>query len=256
MRPHSQKYTTMKNKLSEIIGNKYREVAEMKKNRNFRASIMKPSAGDISIIAEIKLASPSAGRLGNEEMGVKQAKEYELGGADAISVVVDKRYFGGSYELLKRIKQTVNLPILAKDFIIDPFQIYEAKIYGADAVLLMVKILNNNRLVKFIKLTAELGMEPVVEVQNALELKVARRTDTRIIAVNARDLTTFKVDIDRACSLLQRIPKKYVSLGFSGVRGRREVEKYKEAGAKAILVGTSLMKTDNIKGFLMSLRES
>ena len=244
----------MKITLDKIITNKIQEIVEKKKVRGFLNAIKIPKAGDISIIAEIKLASPSAGKLGDKEMGVRRAKKYESGGADAVSVVVDKKYFGGSYELLKRIKHTVSLPILTKDFIIDPYQICEAKVNGADAVLLIVKILKKNQLVQYIKLISELGMEPVVEVETEEELKVAVNTDARIIAVNARDLATFKVDIGKACELIKDIPKKFVSLGFSGVFDRRGIRNYKDAGATGVLVGTSLMKTNNIKGFLMSLR--
>lgn len=244
------------NKLTEILENKINEVARKKKKRDFLGSIVKPKIGDISLIAEIKLASPSTGRLGNVMDIEKKAQDYETSFADAISVVVDKKYFDGELEFIGKIKNVVSLPVLAKDFIIDPYQIYEAKLCGADAILLIAKILTKNKLQQFVKHCFDTGLEPVVEVNNIKELEKALNTGSRIIAVNARDLSTFRVDVDRACQLIKDMPRKFVSLGFSGVLGRNEVEQYKKAGAKGVLVGTSLMKSKNIREFLMSLRGS
>lgn len=244
----------MKNKLDEIIENKYKEVEMKKQKRDFLRSITNPKIGDISIIAEIKLASPSSGRLADETSILDRVIEYERGGSDAISIVVDKKYFGGELEFIKQIKNVVSLPILAKDFIIDPYQIYELKAFGADAILLIAKIVSVKKLVQFVKLAKEMNMEPVVEVQTRQELNNALKTDTKIIAVNARNLDSFEVDVDKACGVLKLIPQKYTTLGFSGVISRSEVEKYKNAGVKGVLVGTSLMKTNDIRGFLMSLR--
>lgn len=244
----------MKITLNEILRNKLREVEHKKKTRDFFRSMINPKAGNVSIIAEIKLASPSAGKLGDANDIGKKVKDYEKGGADAISIVVDKKYFGGKMDFIKQIEDAVFLPILAKDFVIDPYQIYEMKIYGADAILLIAKILSRKQLKEFVDLAFELGLEPVVEVQNKKELENAIYTQTRIIAVNARDLTTFEVDIGKACKLIKNIPKKFVSLGFSGVSGIKEVEKYKKSGAKGILVGTGLMKSNNIRKLLKELK--
>ncbi len=234
----------MKIRLEEIITNKFREISQKKGKRDFGRAIIKSKTGSISIIAEIKLISPTEGKLGDENNAVNHVVEYEEY-ADAISVVVDRKYFGGSYELLGKVKKKSSLPILAKDFIVDPFQICEAKYFGADAVLLIAKIVSTEKLIQFVKLTKKLNIEPVVEVQTEQELGAALKTETRMIAVNARNLETFKVDVDRACRLLVLIPPKYVKLGFSGVYARREVEKYKKVGAAGVLVGTSLMKSQN-----------
>lgn len=244
----------MKITLSEIIRNKFKEIKQKKKKRDFLGSLINPKVRDVSIVAEIKLASPLTGKLGDENDIGKKVKEYENGFADAISVVVDKKYFGGGLEFIRKVKNAVSLPILAKDFVIDPYQIYEMKVYGADAVLLIAKIISLKKLGQLVKLAMELNLEPVVEVQNKKELENGINTKTRIIAVNARDLKTFEVDIEKACELIRIIPKKFVSLGFSGITDRGGVRKYKNAGAKGILVGTSLMKTKNIKEFLVSLR--
>lgn len=244
----------MVNKLSQILENKRQEVSEKKGKRDFLGSIINPKIGDISIIAEIKLASPSEGRLGEDDTVLTQVEAYEKGGADAISLVADKKYFGGDLELIKQIKNAVSIPVFAKDFIIDPYQIYEAKTYGADAILLIAKILPQNKLIQFVELSFKIGLEPVVELQNKEELSDALYTDTRIIAVNARDLNTLEIDIDRACRFLKLIPQEFITLGFSGVFGRNEVEKYIKAGARGVLVGTSLMKSENIGEFIKELK--
>lgn len=244
----------MDDKLSQILKNKTKEVRDKKKRRDFLGSIKNPKAGDISIIAEIKLTSPTEGKLGEEENIVDRAILYGKSPADAISVVVDNKYFGGKLEFIKQIKEVVVLPILAKDFIIDLYQIYEAKVYGTDAILLMAKIVSPDKLNQLVKLAMTLNIEPVVEVQNEQELENATKTNTQIITVNARDLNTFEIDVDEACRLLKVIPQKFVTLGFSGAFGRNEVEKYRRAGAKGVLVGTSLMKAQNIAKFIKELK--
>ncbi|MBI4990804.1 indole-3-glycerol-phosphate synthase [Candidatus Gottesmanbacteria bacterium] len=244
----------MKITLDEIITNKLQEIAEKKKVRGFLNAIKTPKAGNIAIIAEIKLTTPSAGKLGDVIDIEKKVKSYEKGLADAISVVVDKKYFGGDLEFIRRVKSIVSLPVLTKDFIIDPYQIYEMKAYGADAILLIAKILNKKKLKQYVELCFEVGLEPIVEIQNRKELNDAIATNTRIIAVNARDLNTFEVDMDKACGLLKFIPQYYLTLGFSGVSSRCDVEKYIASGAKGILVGTSLMKAKNIEEFIKELK--
>jgi len=238
------------NLLKIIIAHKLREVKQKGKKRDFLRAIKNPREGNVSIIAEIKLVSPSAGKLGDEKELKRRAITYEKGDVDAISMVVDKKYFGGDLEFIRRIKSIVSLPVLAKDFIIDPFQIYEMKAYGADAVLLIAKIVSANQLVKLVKLAKKVNIEPIVEIQNDKELDSAIKTETNTIAVNSRDLETFRVDIDKACKLITKIPSEFVSLGFSGVSCSDDVNKYKVAGAKGVLIGTSLMRKENIRGFL------
>ncbi len=240
--------------MKDIIDSKLTELAKKKSAKDFFQAVRKLKRGNTAIIAEIKLVSPSEGRLGKENEAVKFAQEYEKGGADAISVVADNKYFGGSYKLLKRIKKNTSLPILAKDFVIDSYQIFEAKFFGADAILLIAKLLSGRKLKEYARICFELNIEPVVEVHTKEELRKAYRSGSRIIAVNARDLHSFEVDVGRACDLLLQVSKKYVKLGFSGVAGRREVEKYKRAGIKAVLVGTALMQTKDKKDFIKNLK--
>ncbi|MBI2617720.1 indole-3-glycerol-phosphate synthase [Candidatus Gottesmanbacteria bacterium] len=203
----------------------------------------KQNLEDIALIAEIKIASPTSGRLGNLADVKEKVSSYELGGADSLSVVVDKKYFGGSFALLQKVRSFSQLPILSKDFVIDKYQVYEAKFHGADAVLLIAKIVSQDKLKMLVKLVRELEMEPVVEVNSLEELRRVLRVNTRIIAVNARNLDDFSLDLDKACRILKRIPQNMVALAFSGVSSRNEIVKYKDAGAKGVLVGTTLMKS-------------
>lgn len=249
----------METLLKQIIDNKLVELKEKKRQcRNFVYALTHQKTGDIAIIAEIKLATPTAGILGMANEVVRRARSYERAGADAISVVTDNKYFGGRPDFISSIKKSVSLPILMKDFVIDPYQVYEAKIIGADALLFIAKILTKRQLKKLVSIAVDIGIEPVVEVQNADELgsalALSERHRVECVAVNARNLDDFQVDINRACSLLKLIPKEKLALGFSGVKGRDEVEKYKQAGAKAVLVGNALMKTTNIMGFIKSLK--
>ncbi len=225
-------------------------------NTRFSKALLRPRGGDIGLIAEIKLASPSAGKLGKREDMIRRIKMYELGRADALSLVVAKERFGGDAGMIEEAKKITHLPILAKDFIIDPYQIYEAKVNGASAILLIVKLVSKKTLIKFVDLCQKIGIEPIVEINDEKDLEKAVATTTAIIAVNARNLQTFAINVDQACRLMDKIPDRFIKLGFSGINSSNEVKKYQGAGAKGVLVGTSLMKAKNTKEFLMSLRGS
>jgi len=245
------------NFVDQIKKVKEQELADKKKiRRNFLQKVTTPRAGDIGLIAEIKLTAPSSGKLGERSEVLSRIRRYEQGGADALSVVVDKSYFNGDMGLLLQISQSTTLPILCKDFVIDEYQIYEAKIFGADAVLLIAGLLNAEKLKEFVKLVISLGMEPVVEFSQKNELKKAMESGAKAIAANARSFTDLSVDVDRACRLLELVPDKFVKLGFSGIKSHEEVVKYKNAGAKAVLVGTRLMKEKNIELFIKNLKST
>jgi len=218
----------------------------------FLESISNPKIGDIAVIAEIKLKSPSTGRLGKRDDIVDRAKQYQQASADAISVVTDKKYFGGDVKMVSIVKQTVDIPVLQKDFIIDASQIYEAKKNQADAILLIAKLYKNDQLNKYLDLCNVLSIAPVVEVYD--EKYLGKIGNAKIIGVNARNLQDFTVNIDKACTLIKRLSKQFIVIGFSGIKSRREVELYKNAGAKAVLVGTSLMKSKNINKFIRNLK--
>lgn len=205
------------------------------------------------VISEIKLFSPAEGSLGRKEGIIKRAKEYEKAGAGAISVITEKRLFKGDSSFVSMIREKVKIPILQKDFIFTCDQLVEAEKRGADAVLLIAKIISEKKLKDLVDYANKLKIDPVVEVNNEKELKTAVRTRTKIIAVNARDLNTFKVDLERASNLLKKIPDRFVKLGFSGIKSSQDLEKYKHAGADGVLVGTALMRAPNIGVFLTSL---
>lgn len=245
----------MYKKLEEIIKNTTQDLLEKKKeNKRFQQATQNPREGKIAIIAEIKLASPSAGNLGNINEIEFRIKEYERAGVDAISVVTERRFFKGDPKMVTTIRGMTALPILQKDFVIDEYQLYEAKNLGADAILLIVRIIPEKDLIKFVNLAKKIGIEPVVEVNSKNDLKGALKTDTKVIAVNARDLDTFEVDVDKACDLIKRIPSRFIRLAFSGVKGREEMKRYGNAGVDGVLIGTSLMKSRNISNFLKGVR--
>lgn len=206
------------------------------------------------IIAEIKLASPSAGDLADRDQVLEIASEYKKGGADAISIITERHFFKGEVEFITKVKDETGLPILQKDFVVDDYQIYESRLSGADALLLIAKIVSKKQLKEFVDFCFEIGLEPVVEVNDVFDLENALESGSRIIAVNARDLDTFKVDLEKASELLKRIPDNYLKLGFSGVSSKGEVEMYKQAGVNGVLIGTALMKSEKKKEFLEGLR--
>ena len=243
------------NFMHQIKTVKKQELANKKrKSCDFLHIVTSPRAGDIGLIAEIKLASPSNGILGDRDEVLQRIKQYEQGGADALSVVVDKFYFNGDMGLLSQISKATTLPILCKDFVIDKYQIYKAKIHGADAVLLIAGLLNAEKLKEFVKIAMSLGMEPVVEFSQKNELKKALESGAKTIAANARNFTDLSVDVNRACRLLELVPDKFVKLGFSGIKSYKDVVKYKNAGAKAVLIGTRLMKEKNIELFIKNIK--
>ncbi len=228
------------------------EVSRQKSFGNFLEAVSKKDR--VSIIAEIKFASPTEKNLGSEKELIKIAKLYQKSRADAISIITEKSVFKGDRSFVTRVKSAVKLPVLQKDFVINPYQIYEAKFIGSDALLLIAKIISKNKLIEFVNICQNLGIEPVVEINDDADLEKALATSTKIIAVNARNLSDLKVDVDQACKLMKKIPQKYTKLGFSGIHSKVEVEKYKSSGANAILVGTSLMKSKNPIKFLEELR--
>lgn len=219
----------------------------------FREAIL--NAQSIALIAEIKLASPSDQSLNSNIDIMDMAGEYEIAGADAISYITEKHFFNGDVAQVIKIAAKVTLPILQKDFVIDEYQIYEAKIVGSNALLLIARLIDQEKLKSFVKLCKTIGIEPVVEINSQEDLNKALKTTANIIAVNARDLSTFEIDVDKACELLELIPAKFVKLGFSGISSSAEVKKYQEAGASGVLVGTSLMKSKNVSEFIKELKQ-
>jgi len=206
----------------------------------------------IGLIAEVKRASPSRGILHPNLNPVQLAKTYVEGGANAISVLTEANYFKGSIDDLATIRQEVTLPVLRKDFILDPYQIYESRAYGADALLLIAAILSPAQLEELLCLSHNLGLRCLVEVHSESEVETALLSGAEIIGINNRDLNTFAVDINTTRRLRPLIPQQRIVVAESGIRSRSDVEKLKEWGANAMLVGEALVTADDV---LAKMRE-
>ncbi len=215
--------------------------------RDFTAALANPRAGDVGLIAEVKKASPSAGIIRADFDPVRIAQEYEAAGASCLSVLTDEQYFQGSPEYLRDIRQAVEVPLLRKDFVIDERQIAEAIEWGADAVLLIVAILDDERLQRFHDLALGAGLTALVEVHDAGELTRAKALNAPLIGVNNRDLKTFTVDLATTGKLAAQLDLSQTMLiAESGIHTRADVEQLQASGARAILVGESLMRQDDI----------
>jgi indole-3-glycerol phosphate synthase len=200
----------------------------------------------IKFIAEVKKASPSAGIIRADFNYINIAMEYEAGGASAISVLTDKEFFKGDIKYLSEIKKTVSVPVLRKDFIIDPYQIYEARAAGADLVLLIARILTKEQIEIFLSLSHELGMECLVEVHDNDELEKVLETESAIIGINNRNLDTFETNLETTLQLRHRIPESRIVVSESGIKTREDVLVLEEAGIDAILIGETLMRSEDI----------
>ena len=219
--------------------------------RDFTGALRKPKSGPVALIAEVKKASPSAGVIRPDFDPVRIALEYEAAGASCLSVLTDEKFFQGSLQYLKQIREAVKLPLLRKDFVIDERQILEAVEWGADAVLLIVAILSDAQLTRFHALATEAGLAALVEVHDEAELDRALRAGAELIGVNNRNLKTFKVDLGTTEQLAVRLrasPSNTPPLlvAESGIHTRADVERLAKCGARAILVGESLMKHADI----------
>jgi len=272
------------NILDKIVEEKKREVAKLPariiavgdlrdamlehgERRDFISALKNPR-GDIALIAEVKKASPSAGIICKDFDPVKIAKEYEAAGASCLSVLTDENFFQGSLDYLRQIRAAVKIPLLRKDFIIDERQILEAIEWGADAILLIVAILSDEQLRKFHSLAADAGLAVLVEVHDEAELERALKISPALIGVNNRNLKTFKVDLattERLAAMLDRRTgvapvsnlknengdrrdvRPALLVAESGIHTRADVERLRKCGAKAILVGESLMKNGDIQ---------
>ncbi len=203
-------------------------------------------SGKIAFICEVKKASPSKGVLSDEFDYIKIAKEYEDAGADAISVLTEPEFFLGNKKFLTEIKKSVSIPVLQKDFIIDEYQIYEASYIGTDGILLICAVLSAKKIVEFIKIADSLGLSSLVETRNELEIQTAIKCGARVIGVNNRDLQTFDVSIDTSINLRSNVPDNIVFVSESGIKTPEDVELLDKNDVNAVLIGETLMKSDNI----------
>lgn len=221
--------------------------------RDFRGALR---SEPLSVIAEVKRASPSAGAIVESLDPVAQAKSYEAGGAAAISVLTERSHFHGSVLDIQAIRPQVGLPLLRKDFLVDPAQLIEARANGADAVLLIVASLSDDELAAMLAAAADLGLGALVESHSDVDLQRALSTGAPVIGVNARDLETLQVDFDAALERLATVPGDRVAVLESGVDSAERARAAAEAGASAILVGEALMRSSDPAGLIRTLRGS
>ncbi len=228
--------------------NARRETAE---KHRFRENMQKDR---INIIAEIKRASPSKGVINDKIDVAEVAKNYEKGGACAISVLTEEDKFKGSLEDLRTARNAVNLPILRKDFIFDEFQIYEAAEAGADAILLIAAMLDDENLVSFHALAEQnLGLDVLVEVHTLEELERVKKIGAKIIGVNNRDLHSFKVSLDVSRELIKHAPAEALMITESGIRAKDEILELRELGFSGFLIGETMMRSGNVEKDLRKL---
>lgn len=198
--------------------------------------------GSLSFICEAKKASPSKGLIAKDFPYVEIAKEYEEGGASAISVLTEPFWFMGSNEYLKEIRSAVNIPVIRKDFTVDEYMIYEAKVIGADAVLLICAILDDNELKKYMKIADSLGLSALVETHDEEEVNRAIAAGARLIGVNNRDLRNFTVDINNSLRLRHLVPEDITFVSESGIKGEKEIKELAHGNVDGVLIGETMMR--------------
>lgn len=234
------------------------EMQRLALKTSFQTKDFKKALSDdnLSVICEVKKASPSKGLIRPDFHPLKIAKEYESAGANAISCLTEEYYFKGSSDYLKEIADNVNIPILRKDFIIDEYQIYEARVIGASAILLIAAVLDEETLLRFYKLASSLSLQSLVEVHNESELQKALKIDAEIIGINNRNLKTFEVDLNTTGKLTSLIPDDKLIVSESGIKDNADMKAVHGLGASAVLIGETLMRSDNIDKTLKELRKN
>ena len=219
--------------------------------RPFAAALRHPA--QVQLLAEIKRRSPSAGEIRPGADPADVARAYAEGGAAALSVLTDREFFGGDLGALRAVRSAVALPLLRKDFLIDPVQLWEARAAGADAVLLIVRILDDARLAELLGLAAKAGIDALVEVHDAAELERALAAGARLVGVNNRDLGSFRTDLDLSVRLARSVPGEATLVAESGIRAAEDVDRLGAAGVDAVLVGESLMRQDDLRAAAAAL---
>ncbi len=234
------------------LGELLAQTAALPPCRGFRAALL--ACPEIAVIAEIKRRSPSKGDLRADLDADAMAKEYAAGGASCLSVLTDEEFFGGSVEDLRSARSATPLPAIRKDFTIDPRDIADARLMGADAVLLIVAALDPFELLEFHELSCELGLDALVEVHDEPELEEALNAGASLVGVNQRDLVTFQVDHERAERMAAAIPAGVVKVAESGIRGADDARRLADAGYDALLVGESLVTSSQPAAAVATLR--
>ncbi len=235
-------------------------IASLPRPRNFFRAVTQPTKKPLNLIAEVKKASPSAGVIRADFDPVAIARQYAAAGADALSVLTDEKYFQGHLDYLKAVREAVSLPVLRKDFIIDIYQVYEARAAGADAILLIAECLEVSQMIDLQILATELNMTCLIEVHDMENLIRVRdrvigfpHRSYSLVGINNRDLRTFKTDLGTTLRLAELIENRDVLVSESGIKDRLDVQKLADAGVRAILVGESLMRSDNVEETIREL---
>jgi indole-3-glycerol phosphate synthase len=255
--------------LQQIIETKRQEVADRQRTapidslketietlgrpRNFFDAVTRKGKKPLNLIAEVKKASPSAGVIRADFDPLKIAQAYRDGGADALSVLTDEKYFQGKLEYIHLIRDAVKLPVLRKDFIIDPYQVYESRAAGADAILLIAEVLETSQMIDLQILATEMNMTVLIEVHDLDNLMRVRdhvigfpHRSYSLLGINNRDLRTFKTDLGTTLRMSELVADRQVLVSESGINGYDDIRKLEQAGVRAVLVGESLMRADDI----------
>jgi indole-3-glycerol phosphate synthase len=228
-----------------------RKIQQLPPPINFKDTLKKQG---ISIIAEVKRASPSKGLICSDFHPAQIARQYEIASADAISVLTEETFFRGSSDVLCEVRASVRLPILRKDFIINPYQIYESRAIGADAILLIASLLDSEELTEFKKAADSLGLACLMEAHNEAEVEKVLEAGAEIVGINNRNLSNFHVDLETTKRLAQLVPKECVLVSESGFQKRADVIFAQQAGANALLIGETLMRSADPSAMLRELR--
>ncbi len=253
----------MKNILQEIVKYKKVEIEESKKliskkslekkiksvphSKSFLSELVKKNEeGKAGIIAEVKKASPSKGVIREDFNHLQIARDYEKGGAACLSILTDNPSFQGSSQYLKDIKEITNLPILRKDFMIDVYQVYEARCWGADCVLMIMKILDNNDLSRLVSVSKDLGMDILFEINSQEELERLLPFNPKMIGINNRNLENFETDIKNSIKIKKNIPDDILVISESGINNTEDIIHLGDHNINNFLIGESLMRSDNI----------
>jgi len=243
------------NVLSEIIARKRERVREAKTGARphaFRSALQRDG---VNIIAEFKRRSPSKGTIRDGANPIEMARAYQAGGAVAMSVLTEEDYFAGSLDDLRQVKSTVDLPVLRKDFIFDEYQVYESAAVGADAILLIVAVLDDELLSRLRRLAEdELGMDALVEVHTSDEMRRAAACGAKLIGVNNRDLRTFEVSLNTSLSLAREAPPEALLISESGLNNSADLERLRDAGYRGFLIGETLMRAEDPEQALRDCR--
>ncbi|MBI1977640.1 MAG: indole-3-glycerol phosphate synthase TrpC [Candidatus Omnitrophica bacterium] len=254
--------------LNDILEHKRQEVVELKSRFSLPAlqqmaereqgkirSLQRALTGDrkLHLICELKKASPSEGLLRNPFEPKTLAQVFELAGASAISVLTEKRYFQGNPQTLAEIRPLTSIPLLRKDFIFDPYQVYETRVLGADAFLIIAMLVSKEQLQELLEIARKLNLEVLVEVHTKEELNRALEVGVQVIGINNRNLTTLEIDLAVSEQLIRFIPKNTIAVIESGIETPEEIQHFQSLGAHCFLVGTALMKSQNVKEKILEL---